>query len=283
MPRFVLPRTPEAEVTASAEDAAAYDRMDHALVNRAFVNDLLAALADAGLAERLRDGLNPLRVLDLGAGTARIPIELGRRPIFARMMLTDASEPMLARAKKNVFAAGLQGGVRLREARAEALPFEAEQYHAVISNSLLHHLIRPAEALREAVRVLKPGGLLFMRDLVRPADGATLNGLVEHHAAAEAPVGQELLRASLHAAFLVEELEALLEEAGVEHVDVTLTGDRHVTLCGRPKPSATDGRADGQLDGRSDGKRDGRSDGKLDGKADGKMDGKADGKRDGRA
>jgi len=237
MSQTELPRTPEAEVTASADDAAAYDRMDHAAVNRAFVDDLLTALADAGLAERLRDGLNPLRLLDLGTGTARIPIELGRRPIFARMMLTDASESMLARAKKNVFASGLQGGIRLRQARADELPFEEGEFHAVISNSLLHHLARPAEVLREAVRTLRPGGLLFFRDLIRPRDAAAVNALVEAHAADEEPVAREMFRASLHAAYTAEELEALLAEADVLKVTVERTGDRHVTLCGQPKPA----------------------------------------------
>ncbi|MFH5806784.1 class I SAM-dependent methyltransferase [Alienimonas sp. DA493] len=237
MPQSVLSRTPEAEVTASADDAAAYDRMDHAAVNRAFVDDLLPALAAADLAERLRDGLNPLRLLDLGAGTGRIPIELGRRPIFARMMLVDASEAMLARAKKNVFASGLQGGVRLRQARADDLPFEDGQFHTVVSNSLLHHLTRPAAVLREAARVLAPGGLLFFRDLVRPADAAALDALVAQHAAHEEPAARELLRASLHAAYTVEEMEALLAEAGVNHVTVERTGDRHMTLSGCPNPA----------------------------------------------
>ncbi len=225
-------------MTASAEDAAAYDRMDHTAVNRAFVDDLLRELTDAGLAERLRDGLNPLRLLDLGTGTARIPIELGRRPIFARMTLTDASEAMLARAKKNVFAAGLQGGIRLRQTRADELPFEDGLFHTVIANSLLHHLTQPATVLREAARVLQPGGLLFFRDLVRPYDADAADALVTEHAADEEPAARELLRDSLHAAYTVEELNALLAEADVPHVAVHQTGDRHVTLSGRPNPVA---------------------------------------------
>ena len=234
MPPSELPRTPEAEVTASAEEAAAYDRMDHAAVNRAFVDDFLAALAAAGLAEKLRDGLNPLRLLDMGAGTGRIPIELGRRPVFARMVLADASAPMLAKARKNVFAAGLQGGVRLRECRADALPFEDGEFDAVMSNSLLHHLADPAAALREAGRVLKPGGLLFVRDLTRPASAAAVDALVNEHAADEEPEARDLLRASLHAAYTPDELEALLADAGLAGVRVERRGDRHVDLIGPP-------------------------------------------------
>ena len=232
-----LPRTPEAEVMDAPEEAAAYDRMDHAAVNRAFVDDLLAALKATDLGERLRDGLDPLRLLDVGTGTALIPIELGRRPIFARMMLTDASEPMLARARKNVFASGLQGGTKLREARAEALPFEDGEFHAVVSNSLLHHLSDPVGAFREMARVLRPGGLLFVRDLTRPGTKRAADELVDVHTDGDA-VGRALFRDSLHAAYTLDELEGLLTEAGLTAVRVEKTSDRHVTLCGTPGAAA---------------------------------------------
>ena len=226
---------------ASPAEVAAYDRMGHAAVNRAFVDDLLAALHAADLAGRLRDGLNPLRLLDVGTGTGLIPIELGRRPVFARMTLTDASAAMLARARKNVFASGLQGGTRLRECRAESLPFEDGTFHAVVSNSVLHHLSDPAAALREAARVLAPGGLLFVRDLRRPDTSGAVDALVAEYAADEEPDARELLRASLHAAYTPDELDALLTEAGVANVAAEPTGDRHVTLSGVPiKPGGGD-------------------------------------------
>ena len=231
---------------ASPAEVAAYDRMDHAAVNRTFADDFLAAFKAAGLGGKLRDGLNPARILDVGTGTGLIPIDIGRRPVFARVTLTDASAAMLVRAKKNVFASGLQGGFRLREARADALPFEPGGFDAVLSNSVLHHLADPAAALREAARVLAPGGLLFVRDLRRPATAAEVDALVETYAANEEPDARELLRASLHAAYTPEELDALLAEAGVAHVRAEPTGDRHVTLSGVPVPA---GDADGGTGG----------------------------------
>ena len=237
MSTALLPRTPEGEVMASPAEVAAYDRMDHAGVNRAFADDFLDAFKDAGLGGKLRDGLNPARILDVGTGTGLIPIDIGRRPIFARVTLTDASAEMLVRAKKNVFASGLQGGFRLSEARADELPFEDGAFDAVICNSVLHHLENPAAALAEAVRVLAPGGLLFVRDLRRPEMDGEVHRLVELYAAGEEPDARDLLRASLHSAYTPEELEDLLAEAGVEHVRVESNGDRHVTLCGVPKPA----------------------------------------------
>ena len=46
-----------------------------------------------------------------------------------------------------------------------------------------------------------------------------------------------MLRASLHAAYRVEELTELLAEARVFEVSVEADGDRHVTLCGVPRPA----------------------------------------------
>ena len=59
----MLQRLLEPEVMDTPAEAIAYDDMDHAEVNRQFVADLLAITSIDG------------EVLDLGAGTARIPIE----------------------------------------------------------------------------------------------------------------------------------------------------------------------------------------------------------------
>ena len=229
-----LSRTPETEVMASYDDVLAYDRMDHAAVNKAFADDFLAAFRDAGPGEKLRDGLNPPRILDVGTGTGLIPIDIGRRPIFARITLTDASEEMLARAKKNVFASGLHGGFRLQHCDAADLPFEDGTFDAVISNSLVHHLSDPVAALGEMARVLTGPGLVFVRDLVRPETAAEADALAERYGGNEEPVARELLRDSLHAAYTAEELEELWHAAGLDGVTVRRTGDRHVTLHGTP-------------------------------------------------
>ena len=63
----MLPRVLETEAMDTPAEAADYDAMDHREVNRAFVIDFLAA------------GPPPGEILDLGTGTAQIPIELCRR------------------------------------------------------------------------------------------------------------------------------------------------------------------------------------------------------------
>src|SRR6476620_5625595 len=63
----MLPRVLEPEVMDTPEEARDYDAMDHSAVNRVFVADFLAVW----------DGRGP--VLDLGTGTALVPIEFCRQ------------------------------------------------------------------------------------------------------------------------------------------------------------------------------------------------------------
>ncbi len=76
----MLTRVLESEVMDSDEDAREYDAMDHAAVNAQFVTDLVEAIADWSLKRPVQSvDASHLIVLDLGAGTGQIPIELCRR------------------------------------------------------------------------------------------------------------------------------------------------------------------------------------------------------------
>src|SRR3712207_4522205 len=91
------------------QEARDYDAMDHGEVNRAFVDDFLRAASDAGL--RPRPEGSPIDVLDVGPGTALIPIELGRRDDSGHVTAVDLSREMLKLAAQNVAHAGLTGRV----------------------------------------------------------------------------------------------------------------------------------------------------------------------------
>ena len=140
----------------SAEEARDYDTMDHAAVNRVFVADFLAVW----------DGRNP--VLDVGAGTAQIPIELCRQSTTATVVAVDLAEQMLAVGRDNVDRGGLSDRIRLERCDAKRLPFPAGAFGAVISNSIVHHIPAPEAVLAEMVRMTAPGGVLFVRDLFGP-------------------------------------------------------------------------------------------------------------------
>ena len=75
--------------------------------------------------------------------------------------------PSLALAARNVQGAGFQGRILLLRGDAKRLPFADASFGAVVSNSLVHHLPDPLAALAEMARVVRGGGWLFVRDLLR--------------------------------------------------------------------------------------------------------------------
>jgi ubiquinone/menaquinone biosynthesis C-methylase UbiE len=229
----MLPRVLEPEVMDSPEEADDYDAMDHAQVNAAFCDDLLRARSD------LR------RVLDVGTGTARIPILLCERHGSVEVVAIDLAESMLAVAARNVERAGLAARIALRRADAKDSSLGAGAFDAVVSNSIVHHIPSPGDVLVEMWRLLAPGGLLFVRDLARPRDAAELARLVDAYAALPAGASgaalemhsrqRELFGMSLHAALTVDEVRALASPLGVASSSVAMTSDRHWTLsCVKP-------------------------------------------------
>jgi ubiquinone/menaquinone biosynthesis C-methylase UbiE len=125
---------------------------------RAYIGQTLERALDAvGLA-------GTERILDVGCGTgefARMAVE--RFPKLTIIGL-DATPAMveLARAK----LAG-RSRVTFQVSQADALPFGAEQFDAVVCANALHHLRAPQQALQEWVRVLRPGGRLIVVDWCR--------------------------------------------------------------------------------------------------------------------
>ncbi|HJT32000.1 MAG TPA: class I SAM-dependent methyltransferase [Pirellulales bacterium] len=221
---MALARVLEPEVMDSADDALDYDRMDHAAVNRQFVDDLLAAATAAGV-----EIDESSEILDLGTGTAQIPVELlSRRPKW-RVRAVDLAESMMELGRQNVAAAGFSDRIRLARVDAKRLPYPAGRYALVMSNSIVHHIPEPRDVLAEACRVLRPGGLLFIRDLLRPADDAAVRSLVATYAADCNDHQRQLFDDSLRAALNLDEVRRLVAELGHDPLGVNQTSDRHWT------------------------------------------------------
>lgn len=107
-------------------------------------------------------GNKPFRnLLDLGTGTGHILKLLGQDA--ERVVGLDASHAMLSVARANLEKAGLSG-VELRQGDIHALPFERDEFDLVVLHQVLHYFDDPARALREAQRLLRPGGRLLVID-----------------------------------------------------------------------------------------------------------------------
>ena len=218
---MTLLRVLEPEVMDSAKEAQDYDAMDHAEVNRVFVDDLLAFVGE------------PHDVLDLGTGTALIPIELCRRNEDCRVMAVDLSVHMLDLARYNVEVEGLIERIQLDQADSKDLPYSDGMFQLVMSNSIVHHIPEPIDVLREVVRVTAPGGAIFLRDLLRPVNDAEVARLVETYAGDENQHQRQMFEDSLRAALNLAEIEELVEQLGFSRDTVQATSDRHWTWAAR--------------------------------------------------
>lgn len=220
----MLSRELEPEVMDDPSESQAYDDMDHAEVNRKFVEDLVAHRPIGN------------EVLDLGTGTARIPIELCHRQSDCRVLASDAAVSMLEIAKVNVAIEGLEHRIQLHHGDSKRLDFEDAMFDGVISNSLLHHLPEPQLAIAEMVRVVRPEGRIFVRDLRRPDSTEEVDRLVADYAGDETEECQQLLRQSLLAALTREELADFVQAFGFSPDTVQVTSDRHLTWAAvKPK------------------------------------------------
>ena len=143
----------------SGISAAWYDTV----LSRFLLRGIYRAMA-ARLAERLPADSE---MLDVGTGPGRLLLDLASRRPDLRLVGIDPSADMVRRAQDHVRGAGFADRVEMRQASAEELPFDADRFTAVVSTLSGHHWADPVAAVAEQVRVLRPGGELWMVDMRR--------------------------------------------------------------------------------------------------------------------
>jgi len=189
-----------------------------------FADEFLATL-DLAASPRER-----LRVLDVGTGTARIPIEICARQSGIEIIGVDRRPAILERARRDIHRARLGDFIRVAQADTCSLPYADKTFDAVVSNSLIHHLPRRLDALREMVRVLRPGGVLLVRDSLRQPDAAKISRILVRSAEARR---QSVAGNRLPSALTLEEARDLAVTAGLPADWVRKSGSRHWLAGGR--------------------------------------------------
>lgn len=215
-----MQRVLEPEVMDTLQEAIEYDAMDFTNVNTAFAEHAINLIIQGGAT-----GL----ILDAGTGTARIPILMCQRCPNLQIIGIDLAQNMLQVGAKNVEAAGLQKQISLELVDSKNLPYQDGQFDMVMSNSLVHHLPDPTPFFIEIKRVLKPNGVIFIRDLLRPVNEATMNSIVNSVCTDYNEHQAMLFRDSLHAAFTIPEVEDMLETAGITGARIYQSSDLHWT------------------------------------------------------
>lgn len=162
---------------------------------------LLSLLPDTGIGD----------LLDVGTGTGRMLELFG--PRIGRALGIDASREMLAVARANLEQAGLRH-CQVRQGDMYQLPLPGQSQDAVIFHQVLHYAEEPADAIAEAARILRPGGIMLVVDFARHE----LENLREQHA-------------HRRLGFTDEEMTAWLRKAGLEPEPVRLLPGDPLTVC----------------------------------------------------
>ena len=113
-------------------------------------------------------------VADLGCGTGQVSAAIA--PFVAHVIAVDASAAMLHAARDRLRQ---YQNVDLRRGELESLPVDDARVDAALLALVLHHIADPLSALKEAARILKPGGTLLVVDML-PHDRETYRQQMGH-------------------------------------------------------------------------------------------------------
>jgi SAM-dependent methyltransferase len=127
------------------------------------IGALRARSLDAHVAELPRGA----RVLEVGSGGGQMALEVARARPDLEWIGVDLSPAQVARATRRTRAARPARPPRFVCGSALELPFEAGEFDAVVSVGSIKHWPDPARGLAECVRVLRPGGQLFVVEVDR--------------------------------------------------------------------------------------------------------------------
>lgn len=152
---------------------------------------------------------NPkLKILDVGAGSGTISITFAKAIPDGHVMATDLNEDILLRAASIARSESIKN-IEIRQADAYNLPFADAAFDVTHCHQMLCHLKAPWDALREMMRVTKPGGLVAARegDQEMECVWPEIPGLLKFHdlvsqllnAAGSSRAGRQLLSWSLKA------------------------------------------------------------------------------------
>jgi len=114
-------------------------------------------------------------VLDVATGGGHTALKFA--PHVARVVASDLTPQMLKAAEAHITGKGVRN-VEFREARAEHLPFDSNTFDLVTCRIAPHHFEDVAQFVKEAARVVRPGGLVLVQDQQMPED-PVIAGYVE--------------------------------------------------------------------------------------------------------
>jgi arsenite methyltransferase len=205
-----------------------------------------AALASLGCGNptALAELLPGEKVLDLGSGGG-IDVLLSAKRVgptgFAYGL--DMTDPMLELAERNRLEAGIEN-VRFLKGIIEAIPLPENSVDVVISNCVINLSADKGQVLREAYRVLTPGGRFAVSDIVVQGDlPSVLRRDMESWAGYVAgALEEDTYRSLLHAAGFIDVEIEVTRRYSLDEVDQSGASASVATLSPEERERAVDGR-----------------------------------------
>ncbi len=102
------------------------------------------------------------RVADIGCGEGNLALELCRS--VKQVIAVDRSPDVLERARRRIEQSGARN-IDLREGEIEQLPIRSGSVDVCVLSQALHHAASPPTGIKQAARILRPGGILLVLDL----------------------------------------------------------------------------------------------------------------------
>jgi len=173
-----------------------------------------------GLVSAMALALAPSVIIDIGCGEGEVALRLAR--LGHRVHAVDSSRAMIAALKKRLRREGQAGSrVETHIGDTERLPLADKMADVVLMSQILHHAPRPEAALREAVRITRPGGRVVVLDLLKHDQEWTREKMGD-----------------LWLGFELDEIEGLMRSAGLDHVrseTIEIEGGLPLVACGGTK------------------------------------------------
>ena len=201
--------------------APSYDSLNHVMslnVDRLWRRHALREVVDG----------TPQRILDVACGTGDRTIALAKAAApGSEVTGVDISEGMMARVMEKAAREGVQERITLRQADAEALPYEEGSFHRVTCSFGVRNFEHKELGLSEFYRVLKPGGKAVVLELSVPRNRLVRKAYDLYFLHLMPKIGGKLsgnkaayryLPASVHAFPSPEAFRDMMETAGFRHV-----------------------------------------------------------------
>ena len=226
-----MERTPEPDLMNEPAQAKAYAEADFIQPHETFVDLFKEKFSQQIKSEDPEKVLNG-NVLDLGCGAADVTIRFAKRFTHCNILAVDGAEAMLTLGKKAVDAAGLNDRITLQKLYLPTESIKKQDYQAIFSNSLLHHL-NDAHSLWQVIKThVRKGTFVFIMDLMRPRNENGAKELMEEYARGEPEILRKDFYNSLLAAYTVGEVEEQLERERLIELTVKPVSDRHFVVYG---------------------------------------------------